>query len=339
MSQLIKLDSFLKQNGETSSSNSMTKLNNIQFQNTSAGMTMLSTQRPLVSIGVPVFNGERFLAQALDSLLDQTLVDFELIISDNASTDGTQAICEEYARRDSRIRYIRHKKNIGAPRNWNALVNESRGVFFKWASASDYCVPVMLEKCVQTMQADPGIVLCYGKTQMLDENERLAEIYERDRSFNEDQPIDRFMHVCSQLQRNNIQCGVFRLDVLRLTRLDRLYPSGDMALMAELALYGRFQMLPEVLLFRRQSRGTFTSKLTPLERQQIYDPKAKAPMRLILGRCYLDYFISISRAPISVAEKLRAYQFIIGLARWDQRFWHEILSVFKIRELTGGMGR
>lgn len=284
---------------------------------------------PLVSIGVPVYNGEHFLARALTSLLDQTLSNFELIISDNASTDGTQAICEDYSRQDRRVRYIRQQSNIGAPRNWNVVVHEARGVFFKWASASDYCAPVMLEKCVNAMQADPGIALCYGRTQLVDEHEQPIEVYRSDVGFYEERPSERFARVSTLMSLNNAQCGVFRLDVLRLTRLDRLYPSGDMALMAELALYGKLQMIPDVLLFRRQGRNTFTSMLTPLERQRVYDPKAKAPMKFICVRRHLDNIVSIARAPISVVEKLRAYRVALRLARWERvNLWREFLSVF-----------
>jgi glycosyltransferase involved in cell wall biosynthesis len=285
---------------------------------------------PLVSIGVPVFNGERFLERALDSFLGQTVSDFELIISDNASNDGTQAICEDYARRDRRVRYIRQKINIGAPRNWNVVVHEARGVFFKWASANDYCSPTMLQRCVRVLRAEPGTVLCYGLTQLVDENGQPIEIYDHDVSFDEDRPSKRFESIFAQLRLNNAQCGVFRLDVLRLTRLDRLYPSGDMALMAEIALYGRLKVIPEVLLFRRQSRATFTSMLTPLERQKVYNPKAKAPMKFILWRRNLDNFVSISRAPISVMEKIRAYRIALRIARWDRiNLWREFLSAVK----------
>jgi glycosyltransferase involved in cell wall biosynthesis len=94
---------------------------------------------PLVSVGLPVYNGERYLSRALDSILEQSLSDFELIISDNASSDTTEAICRDYARRDPRIRYVRQRENLGAPRNWNFVVHEARGRYFKWASASDYC--------------------------------------------------------------------------------------------------------------------------------------------------------------------------------------------------------
>jgi glycosyltransferase involved in cell wall biosynthesis len=96
---------------------------------------------PLLSVGIPVFNGGGLLVEAIDSILGQTLADFELIIADNASTDETPTICAGYAARDSRIRVIRHRENIGAPRNWNFVARESRGRYFKWASASDRCAP------------------------------------------------------------------------------------------------------------------------------------------------------------------------------------------------------
>ena len=128
----------------------------------------MASPHPVVSIGVPVYNTERFIAGALDSLLAQTFADFELIISDNASTDGTREICESYAARDSRIRYIRQSENIGLPRNWNAVVHAASGEFFKWASASDCCAPTMVERCVAALRADDSAVLCYGKTQMMD---------------------------------------------------------------------------------------------------------------------------------------------------------------------------
>jgi glycosyltransferase involved in cell wall biosynthesis len=288
-------------------------------------------RHPLVSIGVPVFNGERFLPAALDSLLGQSLPAFELIISDNASTDATGAICEDYVRRDRRVRYIRQPTNIGAPRNWNVLVHESRGTFFKWASANDYCAPTMLERCVKVLQEDPTTVLCYGLTQLMDGDEQPIPAHHSDHAFRHEQPSKRFEQVCTQLLLNNAQSGVFRLDVLRLTRLDRPYPGGDMVLMAELALYGRFQLIPEFLLFRRQSRQTFTAMLTPLERQRIYDPNARRPMRLIHVRRHVDRLISISRSPLSVSEKLRAIRFALRLAKGDRATWgRELLSLLGI---------
>ena len=175
---------------------------------------------PLVSIGLPVYNGERFLAQALDSLLGQTLQDFELIISDNASTDGTADICLDYAARDARIRYIRQPSNIGAPRNWNFVALEARGRYFKWASADDFCDPRMLEKCVAVLSADPSVVLCYGRACIVDEETGEHRPFAHDFSAVDPRPSERFKTVFRSLVLKQRAQGVIRLDVLRRTSLE-----------------------------------------------------------------------------------------------------------------------
>jgi glycosyltransferase involved in cell wall biosynthesis len=272
-----------------------------------------------VSIGVPVFNGERFLARTLTSLLDQTLVDIEVVVSDNASTDGTREICADFARRDPRVRYVRQPVNVGAARNWNMVVHEAQGEFFKWSSASDIIPRQALERCVDVLRSDPETVLCYGRTQFIDDQEQpLEQTDDSDIDVSDELASARFARVCTAFRRNNAQCGVFRIDVLRRTRLDRPYPSGDMSLMAELALYGKFRLLPEVLLLRRGSREVFTAMLSPLERQRIYDPNAVRPLKLIRARRHWDHAVSIWRASISPAEKLRAYKFAMKLTWWDR---------------------
>ena len=92
---------------------------------------------PKVSIGMPVYNGEKYIREALDSLLAQTFTDFELIISDNASTDGTEAICREYAARDPRIRYVRQSENRGPTANFHFVLDEAVGEYFMWAAYDD----------------------------------------------------------------------------------------------------------------------------------------------------------------------------------------------------------
>jgi glycosyltransferase involved in cell wall biosynthesis len=288
----------------------------------------MASSQPVASIGVPVYNTERYIAGALDSLLAQTFPDFELIISDNASTDGTREICESYARRDRRIRYIRQKENIGLPRNWNAVVHAASGEFFKWASASDYCAPNMIERCIAELRADNRAVLCYGKTQMMDEAGKLLDVYAGDMSFDECSPSERFWRVSQNLSLNNAQCGVMRLAALRQTRLDREYPAGDMVLMAELALYGRFKMLPDVLLFRRQSPATLTSMLSPIDLQRVFNPQAKAPLKLLRTRWHMDNLFSIGRSPIPLIEKLRAGRAALRGMRWERgKIARELLSL------------
>ncbi len=206
---------------------------------------------PLLSVGIPVFNGGRLLVEAIDSILGQTLADFELIIADNASTDETPTICAGYATRDSRIRVIRHRENIGAPRNWNFVARESRGRYFKWASASDRCAPRFLERCVASLEADSDLALCYPRTEFISTSGTGLGVCEADFEVMSQHPEVRFAEVCTRMTVNNAQSGVIRRDILLKTRLDRCYPHGDLALMAELSLLGKFRLLPEVLLYRR----------------------------------------------------------------------------------------
>src|SRR6478752_3957116 len=127
---------------------------------------------PLISIGAPVYNGERYLAETLDSLLAQTVEDFELIISDNASTDRTPQICEAYAARDRRVRYVRNAANIGAYGNCNKVIGLSAGRYFKLAMADDVCHPQLLARCLEVMANDPGVVATYAKAQFIDQDGR-----------------------------------------------------------------------------------------------------------------------------------------------------------------------
>jgi len=109
---------------------------------------------PQVSIGMPVYNGEPFIQEALDSLLAQTFADFELIISDNASTDGTEAICREYAARDKRIRCVRQPENLGAAANFQFVLDEAVGEYFMWAAADDVWLPKFIETCMKLLKTD-----------------------------------------------------------------------------------------------------------------------------------------------------------------------------------------
>ena len=137
---------------------------------------MMNQNTPRVSVGMPVYNGERFVAQAIELILSQTFRDFELIISDNASTDATERICREYAERDGRIRYYRSEKNCGAAWNNNHLVHLARGEYFKWQCHDDYCDPTFIEKCLAGIRGDRSVVLCYPQFVRVDEQGRRLQV-------------------------------------------------------------------------------------------------------------------------------------------------------------------
>ena len=125
---------------------------------------VVSSRAPRVSVGLPVFNGERYLARAIESVLRQDFADFELVVSDNASTDRTGEICEEYARRDARVRYVRNPRNLGAGPNYDRCFRLARGEYFKWAAHDDRLAPDYLSQTGAALDAAPDAVLCTTAT-------------------------------------------------------------------------------------------------------------------------------------------------------------------------------
>ena len=133
---------------------------------------------PRLSIGLAVYNGENYLAESLDALLGQSYEDFELIISDNASTDGTAAICGRYEKQDSRIRYIRQPRNIGLAPNHNFVFEQARGELFKWASHDDLYARDLLQRCVDALDENPHVVLAHSWTAITDGSGTVAKLLE-----------------------------------------------------------------------------------------------------------------------------------------------------------------
>jgi glycosyltransferase involved in cell wall biosynthesis len=235
------------------------------------------TNQPRVSIGFPVYNGEKFIRQALDSLLGQTFTDFELIISDNASTDNTEVICREYAQKDKRISYYRQEKNLGAGPNYNQVFELSRGKYFKWAAHDDLCAPEYLAKCVAILDRDPSVVWCHSQTIFIDDDGltipfdtskdgfvdkygNLFRKHDRDRDLDSAEPYVRYREILSATRWCFEIFGLIRTDALKqILQVDRYqrteimgpYYGSDKVLLAELSLIGRYIEISEPLFFRR----------------------------------------------------------------------------------------
>ena len=128
-----------------------------------------SSARPTVSFGVPVYNGEAGIDAALESLRAQTFDDLEIIVSDNASTDGTEEICRSHARLDPRVRYVRNERNVGVARNFNGLFRLASGRYFKWAPHDDVVAPEFLARCVEALEADPAVAIAVPTPRLIDE--------------------------------------------------------------------------------------------------------------------------------------------------------------------------
>lgn len=278
-----------------------------------------------VTIGVPVYNGENFLAKSLDSLLGQTYERFELIISDNASTDGTEAISRDYARKDSRVKYVRNENNLGAASNYNRLVDMAQGEYFKWAAHDDTCAPTFLERSVEILDSHPEVVLCFSQAHGIDEEDRYTFAYDNDIRADMPESWKRFYETACR--RHNMVAimafGLMRTNVLRRTHKIGAFASSDRVLIPEMALHGRFSMVPEVLLFKRDHPHTHWMQYrTRQERIAWYDTSVEAERTYPHWRLLQEHIVSIKKAPLSVTERMRCYGM---LAPWIRYNWRKML--------------
>ncbi|MGE5221505.1 MAG: glycosyltransferase family 2 protein [Omnitrophica WOR_2 bacterium] len=207
---------------------------------------------PCVSVGFPVFNGEKYLEPALDSIITQTFTDFELIISDNASTDRTQAICMEYAARDPRIRYYRNDRNLGAAPNFNKVVKLSSGKYFKWAAYDDLIAPDFLMRCVEVMDQHPEVVLCFPRVKIIDQNGAYQENYIPEPETVGVEVQKRFRNLLLYPHLSTQFYGLIRSSVLKKTSLLGNFPSSDEVFLIELGFQGDFYEVPDYLFLLRK---------------------------------------------------------------------------------------
>jgi len=274
---------------------------------------------PRVSIGVPVYNGERYIAETLDSLLAQTYRDFELIICDNASTDRTQQICQTYVDKDARVRYVRNPENIGASRNYMLALSLSSGEYFRWANSDDLFAPEGLARCVEILDREPSVVLAYPKTKFIDEHGNIISEYDDEMHMQSPRASERFAQVIERLGYVNVIYGLMRANVLRQTGLLRNFPGGDIPLVAELVLYGKFHEIPEFLFYRRLHPKASSSYRDNVSlTQEFFDPSTKGKVSLRQWRHLWTHAGSVWRAPLGFAEKIRLWLFIARMGVWKR---------------------
>jgi glycosyltransferase involved in cell wall biosynthesis len=266
----------------------------------------MSDRGPTLSIGLPVYNGARFLEETLESIITQSFTDFELIISDNASTDATPEICQRFSARDPRVRYFRSQENLGAAKNYNRVFELSRGRYFKWNGHDDPLAPTLLERCVAALEQDATIVLAFGGPSPINEHGlpvRLnhltaARLNNRPGLASHDPRVRFFACVVAPAGHPvGPLFGVIRSDVLRQTALLGPYISHDLPLLAELALHGRFQQLTEVVQFRRYHSGQgHRTHRTRTERESWFDPARVTKLTFPRLRLLREHIRAIQRA-------------------------------------------
>jgi glycosyltransferase involved in cell wall biosynthesis len=273
------------------------------------------TEAPRLTIGLPVYNGERFISEALDALLDQTYKNFELIISDNASTDATASICQRYVEQDSRVRYIRQPKNIGLAPNHNVVVEHARGELFKWASNDDLYAPELVERCIEALDEHPDVVLAHSWSARVDSDGVVTDAYEYPLNTASARAPERFRSILFDSGGDD-DYGVMRIDVLRRTAMKESYHHADHTIIAELALYGRFYQVPDWLYYRRDHSGRAERACASMRSRCVnMDPRRASRLRHPVVRLYGEYvwayIRAIMRAPLSAADKRECYRYLM----------------------------
>lgn len=285
---------------------------------------------PLVSIGMPLYNAAKTLRPALDSILAQDYINFELIISDNASRDETAEICKEFASRDRRIVYYRNERNMGGTWNFNHVVKLSKGKYFMRMSHDDIRAPTYLSKCVALLESNEQAVLCHSYTAAFygDINNVLS-IITHDSLVGIRSPWKRFIEALKHLPGSAID-GLFRTETLKTkTRLLENYISSDIVLTHEISLYGEFVQVPEVL-FWRSGKAVLPP---PQEIYPLFDMDGKTSKKYYpFLTVAANHASSIFRSPLSISSKLSLLIFVI---------YHEIQTVTikaLFRSVTALMG-
>lgn len=275
------------------------------------------TAVPRLNIGLPVYNGEQYLAQALDALLGQTYEDFELIISDNASTDGTEDICRQYLAEDPRVRYIRQPRNIGAAPNHNFVFRQSRGELFKWASHDDLYGRHLLARCVEALDENPHVVLSHAWQAIIDTSGNVTRAVDYPLATDSLQVPKRFRSMLFADGGDDFY-GVIRAKILRrIAPLDS-YHHADRTFVAEIGLHGPFYQVPELLYLRRDHPDR-AERACPTVRTRCanLDPRRadrlRHPTVRLLGDYVLGFVAAIRRAPLSPADRRQCYRY---LAQW-----------------------
>ena len=270
---------------------------------------------PRLSVGLPVYNSSAYVAESIEAILGQTFTDFDLIISDNASTDDTGDICRRYLKQDPRVRYYRQPRNIGLSPNHNFCVEQSEAELFKWAAGDDLYARDLLEKCVAALDENPKVVLAHSWTAMIDGNGDVFQANSYPLRTSAPQAPERFRSLLNDSGGDD-DGGVIRREVLLKTAMKESYHHADRTFIAELSLYGPFYQEPDWLYFRRDHPDR-AERAHPGIRARCanMDPKRANRWLNPAPRLFAEYIGAyirmVHRAPLTPAERRECHRYLI----------------------------
>lgn len=294
---------------------------------------MTKHQKPKVSIGLPVYNGENFLKEALDSIINQTFQDFELIISNNCSTDKTAEICKSYADNDERITYLENAENTGACPNFCKVFEHATGEYFMWAAHDDIYAPTFVEQSVKVLDENPDVTLCFSKTKFIDETGKHIKDYDYTLRVESPNRKERFLDMIAGAHIVIEAFGLTRSDLLRTTPLLEGYVGTDRVLLGEMLLHGPFHIIPEFLFLHREHSHRSTIKFKELSsRTAWHDASTKKKIVLPFWRIYYQSLLSVfnSAVPISFLQRIGLSTEVLRAMKWNkEQLWNEVVAATK----------
>lgn len=292
---------------------------------------------PKVTIGLPVYNGQRYLDESLKSIFEQEYGDFELIVSDNASTDTTPQILSTWAERHPRIRLHTMTRNEGGSANFQCVLRLARGEYFRWASHDDLIHPQMLSECLRAFdQSTDDVVLVYPKTRIIDAQGVEVDIVENCLDLRDDDPILRLRHCLKFIKWANPIFGLIKTSALRQTRGIDNYHSSDLVMLVELVLRGKFVELPDALFFRRiHDQMSWQANRTPERLARWFNPQLRAWVVFPTWRLLRELLVAVKRAPLNDRQRRRALVAVLSL--WPRR--HRARLIREVTRIPRVIGR
>jgi glycosyltransferase involved in cell wall biosynthesis len=286
----------------------------------------LASSPPILSVGLPVYNGLPYLEEALRSVLDAEFADFELIVCDNASTDRTGELVQDVATRDRRVRYVRNEQNIGAARNYNKSFALARGKYFRWMASDDLHSRGAIARCVEALEGDASAILAFPETRLIDTTGAVTASYDDGDGWSSFSAAARFRYSLTRWGLSNTMFGVIRTDVLLETTLQGNYPAADLVMQSDLAIRGPFCKVHGEFYYRRMHDGC-TDNLDAVALAQFYNPGQTQAFDAKLLRVFRELGRVVRGAPVTASERLRLWGALGRCALWQR----DVL----LRELRG----
>jgi len=273
-----------------------------------------------VIVGLPVYNGQKYLGAAIESHLSQSFGDFDLVISDNGSTDATPEICGNYARKDKRIKYLRSPENRGILWNHRRVFEaiESPNQYFRWAGADDIMEPGLLQAMVEVLNARPEVEAVVPDTKNIDDHGEIIGSMSRTLDLQSSDVFERAHAVLVANYQHVIAYGLLRASTLRLMRTRPDYIGWDPVFVWELALRGQMVQSAGPALLRRFHTGSISRVKTGKEMRKWVEPNSKAGMNFPHWTWAYERARALIASPLSTRDRLRIGLFLTRATLWQR---------------------